>query len=43
MKNMLKKMVVMAVMASALTLVFAACEPIENGDFDQPPAEQPMN
>lgn len=43
MKTLLKKLVVMAVIASAFTLVFAACEPIENGDFEEPPAEQPMN
>lgn len=42
MKTLLKKMLVMAVIASAFTLVFAACEPIEEGDLDQPPVEQPM-
>ncbi|SIQ35551.1 hypothetical protein SAMN05920897_107120 [Alkalispirochaeta americana] len=43
MKSIVKKMVVLAVAASALTLAFAACEPIEEGEMDQLPAEQPLN
>jgi hypothetical protein len=42
MKTTLKKLLVMTVIASALTLVLAACEPIEEGDLEQPPMEQPM-
>jgi hypothetical protein len=43
MLSIFKKLLVMAVIASAFTLVFAACEPIENGDFEEPPVEEPMN
>lgn len=43
MKTLLKKMLVLAVIASAFTLVFAACEPIEEGELQDPPAEQPMD
>lgn len=43
MKALFKKALVMMVIASAFTLVFAACEPIENGDLDQPPMEDPLD
>ena len=42
----MKKLIVFTVIASAIVLVFAACEPIENGEFEQPmdpPMEQPLN
>lgn len=37
----MKKLILFTVIASALALVFAACEPIENGEFEEPPMEQP--
>ena len=36
----MKKLVIFTVIASALMLVFAACEPIENGDLE--PMDQPL-
>ena len=36
----MKKLIVLTVIASALMLVFAACEPIENGELE--PMDQPM-
>ena len=43
MLSVMKKLLVMAVIASAFTLVFAACEPIEEGDLEEPPMEQPLD
>lgn len=37
----MKKLILFTVIASALALVFAACEPIENGEFEEQPMEQP--
>lgn len=41
----MKRTVLIMVVGGLLAFGFAACEPIENGDFESPmdpPAEQPM-